>query len=112
MKRGLQGKWVKRTEVEAHQAFVPNALPPLPPLDLAAFAALTERANRALGRLDGVSTMLPDTRLFLYFYVRREAVLSSQIEGTQSSTGTGVSAGCSSRSSWSPRRRSVSRSCI
>lgn len=85
MKRGLQGKWVTRTEVEAHQAFVPNALPPIPPLDLAAFAALTERANRALGRLDGVSTMLPDTRLFLYFYVRKEAVLSSQIEGTQSS---------------------------
>jgi len=44
-----------------------------------------ERANVALGRLDGVSTALPDTRLFLYSYVRKEAVLSSQIEGTQSS---------------------------
>jgi len=44
-----------------------------------------ERANRALGRLDGVTTILPDTELFLYFYVRKEAVLSSQIEGTQSS---------------------------
>ena len=48
-------------------------------------ADLIERANRALGRLDGVTTMLPDTNLFLYFYVRKEALLSSQIEGTQSS---------------------------
>lgn len=44
-----------------------------------------EQANRALGRLDGVSSLLPDRDLFLYFYVRKEAVLSSQIEGTQSS---------------------------
>lgn len=46
---------------------------------------LLERANRALGRLDGVSQSLPNQSLFLYFYVRKEAVLSSQIEGTQSS---------------------------
>lgn len=64
---------------------MPHPLPPRPALDFASLAALTERANRAIGRLDGVSTMLPDTRLFLYFYVRKEAVLSSQIEGTQSS---------------------------
>ena len=44
-----------------------------------------EKANRALGRLDGVATLLPDTSLFIYFFVRKEAVLSSQIEGTQSS---------------------------
>jgi Fic family protein len=44
-----------------------------------------EHANRALGRLDGVTTILPDTEIFLYLYVRKEAVLSSQIEGTQSS---------------------------
>lgn len=44
-----------------------------------------ERANRALGRLDGLATVLPDTSLFVYNYVRKEAVLSSQIEGTQSS---------------------------
>ncbi len=44
-----------------------------------------ERANRALGRLDGISTLLPDRDLFLYLYVRKEALLSSQIEGTQSS---------------------------
>jgi Fic family protein len=46
---------------------------------------LMEKANRALGRLDGVTSLLPDTFLFTYFYVRKEAVLSSQIEGTQSS---------------------------
>lgn len=44
-----------------------------------------ERAVLAVGRLDALSTLLPDTRLFLYAYVRKEAVLSSQIEGTQSS---------------------------
>jgi Fic family protein len=45
---------------------------------------LLERANRALGRLDGLAVLLPDPTLFLYMYVRKEAVLSSQIEGTQS----------------------------
>jgi hypothetical protein len=43
-----------------------------------------ERENLALGRLDGLARLLPDLQLFLYFYVRKEAVLSSQIEGTQS----------------------------
>jgi hypothetical protein len=46
---------------------------------------LIEQANRALGRIDGVALLLPDISLFLYFYVRKEAVLSSQIEGTASS---------------------------
>jgi len=85
MHRGPQGIWQERGEVEPHRAFVPRALPPDPPIDLASLAGPLEKANRALGRLDGVSSMLPDTRLFLYFYVRKEAVLSSQIEGTQSS---------------------------
>ncbi|WP_420455603.1 Fic family protein [Rubrivirga sp.] len=69
---------------ETVRAFVPNPLPPdldLGPEDL----DLMERANRALGRLDGISALLPDRDLFLYLYVRKEAVLSSQIEGTQSS---------------------------
>lgn len=70
-----------------YQAFVPNPLPPDPPLDLAApgLVARKERADQALGRLDGISLMLPDPALFLFQYVRREALLSSQIEGTQSS---------------------------
>jgi Fic family protein len=70
-----------------YQAFVPNPLPPAPPLDLASgdLIARKERADQALGRLDGITLMLPDPELFLYQYVRKEALLSSQIEGTQSS---------------------------
>ena len=71
---------------EEVRAFVPDPLPPSPELELTPEDQdLIERANRALGRLDGVTTLLPDTQLFLYLYVRKEAVLSSQIEGTQSS---------------------------
>lgn len=70
-----------------YQAFVPDPLPPDPPLDLgkADLIARKERADQALGRLDGITMMLPDPELFLYQYVRKEALLSSQIEGTQSS---------------------------
>jgi len=59
------------------------ALPPDPPLNVD--LDLLEHANRAVGRLDALTLLLPDPSLFLYFYVRKEAVLSSQIEGTQSS---------------------------
>src|SRR6266536_2680308 len=76
---------VSSTTGESVRAFVPNPLPPKPPLELAPFFPLLDRANQALGRLDGLSSLLPDTSLFLYLYVRKEAVLSSQIEGTQSS---------------------------
>jgi len=70
-----------------YQAFVPSPLPPDPPLDFASadLVARKERADQALGRLDGITLMLPDPELFLYQYVRKEALLSSQIEGTQSS---------------------------
>lgn len=71
---------------EQVRAFVPLPLPPLPPLEMiGARQLLLERATLAVGRLDSISTLLPDPHLFLYSYVRREAVLSSQIEGTQSS---------------------------
>ena len=71
---------------ESVQAFVPLPLLPQPPLVLAgALQQLLESAVLALGRLDSVSTLLPNEALFLYTYVRKEAVLSSQIEGTQSS---------------------------
>ena len=67
------------------QAYLPPPLPPRPPLELSPrHQDLMERANRALGRLDGVATLLPDASIFLYAYVRKEAVQSSQIEGTQS----------------------------
>ena len=70
---------------ERVRAYVPAPLPPDPPLNLASFMWLYERAMVAVGRLDGVATLLPSTPLFLYMYVRKEALLSSQIEGTQSS---------------------------
>ncbi len=70
---------------EKVRAYIPPPLPPRPALDLEPFYEKLEAANRALGRLDGVTSILPDTPLFLYMYVRKEALLSSQIEGTQSS---------------------------
>ena len=87
MKRGPTGRYTVTTVGgEPVRAFVPYPLPPDPPLDFKGpLQAALERASLALGRLDGVSTLLPDTSLFLYAYVRKEAVLSSQIEGTQSS---------------------------
>ncbi len=71
---------------DGFDAFVPRPLPPEPPLSIEpSTQVLLDEANQALGRLDGVAHLLPDARLFLYSYVRKEAVLSSQIEGTQSS---------------------------
>ena len=79
MRRGEIGSY-EETSIggERVRTFVPAPLPPKPVLVL-------ESAALALGRLDGVATLLPDETLFLYTYVRKEAVLSSQIEGTQSS---------------------------
>lgn len=80
------GSYVKCTVAgESYQAYVPPPLPPGPPLDSTRFYDLLAKASQALGRLDTVTDILPDARLLLYFYVRKEAVLSSQIEGTQSS---------------------------
>ena len=70
---------------ERVRAYVPAPLPPKPSLELGRFMHVYERAIAAVGRLDGVTTILPSTPLFLYMYVRKEALLSSQIEGTQSS---------------------------
>ncbi len=84
MNRGLQGRLVRQTTAsEPFDALVPFPLPPDPPLEVD--LDLLERANRAVGRLDALTLLLPDPSLFLYFYVRKEAVVSSQIEGTQSS---------------------------
>jgi Fic family protein len=87
MKRGISGRYeASNVGGEVVQAFVPDPLPPRPPLELInSRQRLLERATLALGRLDSISLLLPDPHLFLYAYVRREAVLSSQIEGTQSS---------------------------
>ncbi len=87
MKRKRQGHYVTiSTTGEKARAFVPAPLPPCPPI--AWTSELSEKFDRALlalGRLDSISTLLPETSLFLYMYVRKEAVLSSMIEGTQSS---------------------------
>ena len=87
MERGLTGHYIPIATVGAEKcrAFVPHPLPPDPPLEVdAEIQTLLERATLALGRLDGLTSVLPDPNLFLYSYVRKEAVLSSQIEGTQS----------------------------
>ena len=65
-----------------YSAFIPRALPPIPSLDLSQLAGSLSRADQALGRLDGATRNLPDVNLFLAMYVRQEALLSSQIEGT------------------------------
>src|SRR5689334_2031184 len=70
---------------ETVRALVPPPLPPDPPVRLVSVQVVLEQANQALGRLDGLASVLPDLSLFIYAYVRKEAVLSSQIEGTQSS---------------------------
>ncbi len=70
---------------ETVRAYVPPPLPPVPPVRLDSVQVLLEQANQALGRLDGLASFLPDLSLFIYAYVRKEALLSSQIEGTQSS---------------------------
>ncbi len=69
---------------EIVRAFVPPSLPPAPPIDVLVLLDRLSLAERALGRLDGITLLLPRQELFLYMYVRKEAVLSSQIEGTQS----------------------------
>jgi Fic family protein len=69
---------------EIVRAFVPPPLPPEPPIDVLSLLERLSVAERALGRLDGITMLLPRQELFLYMYVRKEAVLSSQIEGTQS----------------------------
>ena len=84
--QGRVGKYIKCSVAgEAYSAYIPQPLPPNPPIQIEKIYLLLDQANIAIGRLDGLSIILPDPSLFLYMYVRKEAVLSSQIEGTQSS---------------------------
>lgn len=77
------GRYVKQPE--GYRAFIPAPLPPNPPVAMdAEILRLLSDADRALGRLDGATSVLPNPNLFGAMYVRQEAVLSSQIEGTQS----------------------------
>jgi len=81
---GRGGRYVRRPE--GFRAFVPASLPPVPPIQINEdLVSLLSRADQAIGRLDGVAQTLPNPDLFVAMYVRREAVDSSQIEGTQSS---------------------------
>jgi len=87
MKRELQGQYITISTVgEKSQAFIPAPLPPNPPIEWTPdLRSKFDQALLDLGRLDSITTFLPDISLFLYLYVRKEAVLSSMIEGTQSS---------------------------
>ena len=87
MKRALQGRYLKiATAGEAFKAFVPAPLPPRPAIHWTpALRGRFDAALLALGRLDAVTDLLPNAALLLYSFVRKEAVLSSMIEGTQSS---------------------------
>jgi Fic family protein len=77
------GQYVK--QLDGYRAFIPVPLPPEPPLEMdRELTRLLSEADHALGRLDGVTSILPNPDLFVSMYVRHEAVLSSQIEGTQS----------------------------
>lgn len=82
-----KGKFLnEKTGTETVSSYLPPLLPFSPDITLSSeHIAWLEKANRALGRLDAITDFLPDTHLFIYMYVRKEAVLSSQIEGTQSS---------------------------
>lgn len=80
------GEYIKSSIAgETYFSYIPKPLPPYPAIEMDKIYLLLDKANIALGRLDGLSIILPDPSLCLYMYVRKEAVLSSQIEGTQSS---------------------------
>ncbi len=82
--RNRAGNYIR--QIEGYKAFVPNPLPPDPPIQLdSEIIQLLSQASMALGRLDGTSATLPNVDLFVAMYVNKEAVLSSQIEGTQAS---------------------------
>lgn len=82
----LVGRYVETTYgTETVRAHVPPPLPPVNPLRLDRLQILLEQASQAIGRLDALTTAFPDLALYIYSWVRKDAVLSSQIEGTQSS---------------------------
>ncbi|HCF85442.1 MAG TPA: cell filamentation protein Fic, partial [Ktedonobacter sp.] len=84
MNRNRAGSYIR--QIEGYKAFVPKPLPPDPPIQSdSEIIQLLSQAAMALGRLDGTSATLPNVDLFVAMYVNKEAVLSSQIEGTQAS---------------------------
>jgi Fic family protein len=80
------GKYItQKVTGESFNAYVPPKLPPEPALDLARLYPYLEKATQALAQLNSIQKNIPNTSLFIYMYLRKEALLSSQIEGTQSS---------------------------
>ena len=80
------GKYViQKVATESYKAYIPPKLPPVPPVDFSKLYAYLEKATLALAELNSIHKSIPNTSLFIYMYVRKEALLSSQIEGTQSS---------------------------
>lgn len=80
------GRYVtQKTSSEVYKSYIPPHLPPEPPLDLQVLYPFLEKATRALAELNTITKSVPNPSLFIYMYVRKEALLSSQIEGTQSS---------------------------
>lgn len=77
------GRYIK--QLGGYKAFIPRPLPPDPPIKYGELWNLLSEADRALARLDGITTVLPNPELFVAMYVKKEALLSSQIEGTQAS---------------------------
>lgn len=72
-------------EEDTYKAFIPPKLPPIPEIDMNGLLNLLEEANREVGALNNMTDLIPSHELFIYMYIRKEALLSSQIEGTQSS---------------------------
>ncbi len=85
MKQRIGTYITQKISGEPYKAYIPPKLPLNPPIDLAVLYPHLEKATQALAELNGISKTIPNTALFIYMYVRKEALLSSQIEGTQSS---------------------------
>ena len=84
MQKDRAGKYVM--QLTGYRAYIPKSLPPMPPIKYnGELRNLLSEADRALAKLDGIATVLPNTELFIAIYVKKEALLSSQIEGTQAS---------------------------
>ena len=73
------------TKMEPFKAFIPPTLPPIPPINMDVLYPHLDKATKAISELNGMTSIIPNISLFIYMYVRKEALLSSQIEGTQSS---------------------------
>lgn len=85
MNRRIGTYVLQKVSGESYQAYIPSPLPPSPAIDLERLYPDLEKATLAIAELNEVARSIPNTSLFIYMYVRKEALLSSQIEGTQSS---------------------------